>query len=167
MPKTGGKKIAGLNQRTAIIVFLVVAVGVFAFLKYRSKGAAASQLSTASVPTDGTSAFPTPAADSTGGAAGNASGDQLAALLASFTTNPPYYYYNTGGNVTNTSTYNYGTNPTQPMTTSPLPPAGTTTAISPSIPWTQPGLFGPSGGNGSANLPGNTGIPIPGHARVE
>jgi len=66
-PKVGGKKIAGLDRNKAIILFVVVAVGVFLYLRYRASHQAAASVSTASVPTTGTQSQPAASTDSTGG----------------------------------------------------------------------------------------------------
>lgn len=182
MPKApaSGKKIGGLSQRNAVILFVVVAVGVFLYMRHRSTANAATQLSTTSVPTDGTQAYPAQTSDSTGGASGSGSGDSgLASLLAQFTTNPPYYYYNTGGNTT--TTYNY--NPAPPMQTSPAPPPGGTNTggggggyvdVFPGVPATPgptftPGVtsghrVSPSGWQPNFSLPttGTGGLALPG-----
>jgi hypothetical protein len=144
-PKTGGKKIAGLNPKTAIIVFVVAAAGIYLFMKYRASSTAASNLSTASVPTTGTAAAPATGTDTTGGVA---AGPDLSGLLdtllgsesnfeqlaSAVATSPPTnttYYNAPFGNVYDTTTTTYtGTSPpssggqVNPVTTAAYPAPG-------------------------------------------
>lgn len=131
-----GKKIAGLNQRTAIIVFVLVAVGVFLYLRSRASKSAAAQLSTASVPS-GTGAYPTPQPDATGGGQASAgSADTLSQLLAAFSQHPPYYSYVGGTTITDTtSTYS----PTSSLVYSPTQTYSPTDIFSPTSSYSYTG----------------------------
>ena len=147
------KKIGPLDQKQAIIVFALVAVGVFVFLKYRSKNAAAQSVSTAAAtPTD--TAYPQQAQDSTGGATGSPDNqDALAQLISSFTSNPPYYYnYSTGDTTTSTTNNYYGQG-----ATSGSSGGGTTATSTPAPVSPGGGIFDP----GQGYNPGGVNQPVP------
>jgi hypothetical protein len=160
VPK-GGKKIAGLNQKTAIILFVVVAAGVYLYLRHRASSTAATNLSTASVPTTGTAAAPDTGTDTTGGVA---AGPDLSGLLdtllgsesnfeqlaSAVATSPPTnttYYNAPFGNVYDTTTTTYtGTTPAAQGQVNPV-----STAV--------------GGSGGSYSVPGDTsGVAIAGQA---
>jgi hypothetical protein len=134
------KKIAGLDQKQAIILFVVVAVGVFLYLRHKGTNTAASVSAPSADKT--ASAYPAQAQDSTGGATSSAQDPSLDALLSQFATTPPYYYYNTGNNTTTTNTYN---TPLASGTSDPSAPGGGVTTPTATAPVSSGGsTFKPS-----------------------